>query len=342
MNLVMAGIDYKTAPVEVRERFSLTASASAEALAALRGEDGVRGVVLLGTCNRAELYLSAGKEVLQPAALLCRALGLPPAQFGGYFISRSGRRAAKHLMMVASGLRSQIRGEDQILTQVKEAAFRAREAGAADAVLETLFRCAVTAGKRVKTEVPLALPGRSAAHRAVELLRGEPGGLAEKRALVIGSGEMGRLAAGLLMREGCAAAMTLRSYRQGEALLPAGCAAVPYEERYGAMEGIDILLSATVSPHHTVKYDPFLAVRNPPRVLVDLAVPRDIDPLLAELPEVCVLNMDGLGISAGTGDRGRLLRISAIQEEEIARFYRWLSFREELGGRDRMRMERRA
>ena len=249
----MTGLDWRKAPIGLREALSFTRSRVVELDRLLRAAEGVEGCVLLSTCNRTELYLScaSGAEP-EPGALLCAAAGQPYAPFAGAFVTRTGEEAARHLMEVAGGLRSQIWGEDQILTQVKGAAAAAREAGTADGVLEILFRNAAAAGKEIKTKVPLTGVPRSAAQSAVERLARDAGGLEGKRALVIGNGEMGRLSAALLHRLGCAVTVTLRTYRHGETVVPAGCAVAPYEERYAAMKGADVLLSATTSPHYTI------------------------------------------------------------------------------------------
>ena len=274
----MTGLDWRKAPIGLREALSFTRSRVVELDRLLRAAEGVEGCVLLSTCNRTELYLScaSGAEP-EPGALLCAAAGLPYAPFAGAFVTRTGEEAARHLMEVAGGLRSQIWGEDQILTQVKGAAAAAREAGTADGVLEILFRNAA-AGKEIKTKVPLTGVPRSAAQSAVERLARDAGGLEGKRALVIGNGEMGRLSAALLHRLGCAVTVTLRTYRHGETVVPAGSAVAPYEERYAAMKGVDLLLSATTSPHYTVIASELSALKAPPALLVDLAIPRDIQP----------------------------------------------------------------
>jgi glutamyl-tRNA reductase len=148
----MTGLDWRKAPIGLREALSFTRSRVVELDRLLRAAEGVEGCVLLSTCNRTELYLScaSGAEP-EPGALLCAAAGLPYAPFAGAFVTRTGEEAARHLMEVAGGLRSQIWGEDQILTQVKGAAAAAREAGTADGVLEILFRNAAAAGKEIKT-----------------------------------------------------------------------------------------------------------------------------------------------------------------------------------------------
>jgi len=163
LNIRMTGLDWRKAPIGLREALSFTRSRVVELDRLLRAAEGVEGCVLLSTCNRTELYLScaSGAEP-EPGALLCAAAGLPYAPFAGAFVTRTGEEAARHLMEVAGGLRSQIWGEDQILTQVKGAAAAAREAGTADGVLEILFR------RRRQGDQDQGAPHRSAPLRGPE------------------------------------------------------------------------------------------------------------------------------------------------------------------------------
>ena len=326
MNLCMSGLDWQKAPIGLREALSFTRGRVLELDRLIRAGDGVEGCVLLSTCNRTELYLSCAEGASpEPGELLCRAAGLPYAPFAAAFVTRRGEAAARHLMEVAGGLRSQIWGEDQILTQVKGAIAAAREAGTADGVLEILFRNAAAAGKEIKTRVPLTGVPRSAAQSAVDRLAEAAGGLAGRRALVIGNGEMGRLAASLLHQAGCAVTVTLRTYRHGETVVPAGCAVVPYEARFTAMEGADIVLSATTSPHYTVTVEQLRRVARPPARVVDLAMPRDVDPAAGELPGVTLYNVDALGAEQHRGQVPQAVR--DILSDHMERFYGWERYR---------------
>ena len=197
----------------------------------------------------------SGKELVE---LLCAAAGLPYEPFAPAFVTRRGEECQRHLMAVACGLQSQILGEDQILSQVKKAAAIAREAKTMDAALETLFRTAASCGKAAKTAGRLTGVATSAAHQAVEAAKRLLGDLTGLQAMVIGNGEMGRLAAALLRDAGCDVTVTLRSYHHGETVVPAGCGVVPYDDRYAAMDGVDLVLSATTSPHYTVMTQPLM------------------------------------------------------------------------------------
>ncbi len=322
MNLAMAGIDFHTVSIEARERAALTAGQAERLLPRIRAAEGVQGCVLLSTCNRTELYLCGDGD---PAAVFRRVLEMP----GLPLTVRKGEAAARHLFAVAAGLESQICGDGQIVTQVGGAISIARRQKTAGSVLDSLFRRAVTAGKRVKTETVLTAVPASAAHQGIRLAAARLGGLRGRRALVIGNGEMGRLAAGLLQEAGCGVTVTLRSYKRGVAVVPAGCAVHPYEDRYAAMEGADLVVSATASPHCTLSKEAFLELQTPPRLLVDLAVPRDIDPAIGRIEGIQVCNLDDLGRLEDENCQERE-RAEQILNEEMEAFRQWYAYRASL------------
>lgn len=325
LNIHMCALDWSLAPISLREQLSFTKKQVSALDRTLCAVEGIEGAVLLSTCNRTEGYLSCVENFHpDPGGLLCCAAGADYAAFAPYFVTRSGREAARHLMEVAGGLRSQIWGEDQIVSQVKQAAVLAREAGTTDAVLETLFRTAATAGKAIKAQVRLTGVSASAAHRAAEVLARETKGFVGKRALVVGNGEMGRLCATLLHRAGCTVTVTLRTYRHGETVVPAGCSTVPYDQRLTAMDGADILISATASPHYTVTVQQLLTLKRPPRLMVDLAIPRDIQPEAGTLPGVRLYNVDDLGAAR---DRAIPPQAAEIVDKYLEQFYQWDNYR---------------
>ena len=318
MSLVMSGLDCHRASIALRERLAFSQQEVRELLVWLRHQPGVEGCVLLSTCNRTELYFSG--ETDTPWRLLCRGAGVPEAELEPYFTTRTGTDAARHLMEVACGLHSQILGEDQIITQVRTAMELSQEEKTADPVLAALFRRAVTAGKRARTEVHVARGVPSMGTRCREILQRELGELAGKKVLVIGNGQMGRLAAELLHEAGARVQVTLRSYRHGETVVPAGCGTVPYEDRLEAMEGMDALVSATASPHYTLTMAQLETVAHPPRVAVDLAVPRDIDPACAA--RMRCFDTDSLG-AGGPGSQEELAAMETIAGEELEKFQQW-------------------
>ena len=326
----MTGIDFVHAPLEKREAVSLVRGQVQALLPRIAAREDVAGCVLLATCNRTELYLHAAEGAApDPLAVLAEAAEFDDAAYRAYSVTRTGEDVVRHLMHVAAGMESQIFGDDQIVSQVKGAAALAREAGTADGVLDTLFRRAVTAGKRVRTETRLTgVPASAAevgARRAAQFF----GSLAGRRAVVIGNGEMGRLAAATLRAQGCAVTVTLRSYHHGETVVPAGCDTWPYDTRCEVLDGADLAVSATTSPHFTLTAAQVAAMRQPPRLLLDLAMPRDIEQAVAGDGRVTLLNLDDLGDLGDPNTEARAVAQRILGEEAQA-FYEWYGYRQAL------------
>lgn len=325
VEIVMSGLEHSLAPISLRERLSFTKAQTAEMVQRIKALPSVSGCVLISTCNRTELYLSCiGEE--DPGKILCRLSNLDYEPYKDAFVTSSGKDAVTHLMEVAAGLRSRIWGEDQIISQVKNALTLSREVGCTDSILETLFRYAIAAGKEIRTKVRLTSLPTSAASMAVQLLQEKAAPLQGKKTIVIGNGEMGRLAASLLQQAGCHVSVTLRSYHHGETIVPPGCGVIPYEERFSHMEGCDILLSATTSPHYTVTVSQLSKLENPPAIVVDLAIPRDVQPEVNDLPGVSLYNIDDLG----NFSENRVVpeAVTQIIHTQMEQFYRWLHFKD--------------
>ncbi|MGI6402896.1 MAG: glutamyl-tRNA reductase [Oscillospiraceae bacterium] len=330
MNIQMAGIDFNNASIEHREKFALTATAQAQLLTYCTGLQGVSGSVIINTCNRTELWLSCqeGAEI-NPYQILCGYFKADPETNRGFFSERSGAAAVSHLFELACGLKSMVFGEEQILSQVKDAIAFAQECKTSDAVLQAMFRWAVTAAKKAKTEVRLQAVDRSIAGTAVNFLKQAIGDLHGVPCLVIGNGEMGRLAAKGLVSEGCRVNITLRQYKSGDAIIPSGCKAVDYEDRYRILHDARIIISATRSPHHTLIYEQVKAqVGDGEKIMFDLALPRDIDPAVGTLPNVRLYDIDHLGGRlVDDSDNIGIARVKAIIAEGIGEFNRWQTAR---------------
>ena len=327
LDIRMAGIDYQLAGVAIREIFSFTKASLAEALEQIKKEYPDLGCVILSTCNRTEIWLHGGD--ISPFGLLCRLKGVEEDAYRSFFQHRQGKEAVHYLMELACGLRSQIFGEDQILTQVKQAIGFSRAYQSADTVLEVLFRDAVTAAKRVKTDLRLTAVNRSMAVGTLELLEEKLGTLENKKCMVIGNGEMGRLAAAELRSRGCQVLMTLRQYKGRDAIIPAGCRAIPYEERMAYLPQMDIVLSATSSPHYTIKKEAVEELLLPnPVTIVDLAVPRDVDPGLKDYHPLSVYDVDDLGGALREEDVVQTQKARELLAEYEGEFSHWYDFRE--------------
>ena len=215
MGIQMIGIDHNRAVLDVRMIFSFTKKDAGKALEALKEVPGIEGCVLLSTCNRMELWASTdGTFTGSLYEWLCMHREVSPRKYEEYFVSRRGREAVHHLFRLAGGLESKILGEDQIVTQVGDALALAREHYAADHVLETLFRQAVTAAKKVKTNVPLSPSDTSVVRTAIQTLKQKGMEFQGKKCLVIGNGVMGKLAATQLKEQGAHVTVTVRQYPQ--------------------------------------------------------------------------------------------------------------------------------
>lgn len=322
MEIKIAGLDYRSASVDIREKFTFTES---ERRALLRGiAPHVREAVLISTCNRTELAVVSEEE---PSELLHRVRGC------GSFFSLRGEAAVARVFEIAAGLHSQIPLEDQILGQMKEALAASREEKACGALLGQLFQRAVTAGKEVRTKfkaLPHECSAAAAACAAADEFFGERGSfsggpLRGVPALIVGSGEMGMLAARLLRDRGASVRMTQRRRRKDGAQPPSGVTLIPYESRYEAMRECRLVICATASPHFVLTTKEFAddGVR---RLMIDLAVPRDIDPAFIKRPSATLVDMDGLGHEALPADFMREIKKSVA--EHTRRFHEWRQIHE--------------
>ncbi len=222
MNIITAGLDYKIADITQREQMSFTKTAMQEVYNKLLQNDDILGAVIISTCNRTEIYISCRDDIhINPFVLL------------GYDLKHyllKGVDAINHLCQLACGIKSQIWGEDQIITQVKQSIAFARECKASDSILEVLFRTAITAAKKVKSLVDMKTPSNSIGHKALEVIKNHTEPIEE--ILVIGNGEIGRLVTTLLLKEGYKVTLTLRQYKHGQNFVPSGANTIDYLSRY--------------------------------------------------------------------------------------------------------------
>lgn len=331
MSVWAAGVDYHKADLDVRGTFSLTKKKAAEAYDVFKNINGLSGCVLLSTCNRTECWLSVAPDAdFCPVEVLCAFLGLNAADYGRFFIEYKEQDAVSHLFRLAAGLESRIIGEDQILTQVGEALQTARISYATDHILETLFRHAVTAGKRVKTEAAFPSGDRSVVDAALRTLEADGFSVAGKKCLVIGNGVMGKLSALALVERGADVMVTVRQYSSGVLEIPRNCARMDYGNRYALLPQCDFVVSATSSPNYTLCTEELsrLSVKHPV-CLLDLAVPRDIEASANTLPGFTLYNVDSFRLaSRSEAFRKNMAHAEEILEEEKREFYRWYEGRD--------------
>lgn len=331
MSISMIGIDYKKASVDVRAQFSFTKKNTVAALENLKKEPGILGCIILSTCNRMEIWASTGEDWNGSLyEFLCREKEKDPREFEKYFVGREEEEAVEHLFYLTSGLKSQILAEDQIITQVKDALALSREAYCTDNVLEVLFRMAVTAAKKVKTQVSFSRANSSVIHQAIERLENQGFSIQGKTCMVIGNGEMGKVTALALKEAGAEVTVTVRQYRSGFVTIPQGCDRINYGERLEFLPKCDLVVSATASPNYTLTMEQIENAEIPGHVvLIDLAVPRDIEPSAGTLNNVTLYDIDSFKIDAVSPKlQASLDQAGEILREQQEEFYNWYNGRD--------------
>ena len=332
MTISMIGIDHDRAPVDIRALFAFTKKNAGEAMERLKETAGIYGCIILSTCNRLEIWTSHEEEQeISMYECLCRLKGIQDTSYEKYFITRKDKEAVEHLFYLAGGLKSQILGEDQILTQIKDALNLAREHFTTDSTLEVLFRMAVTAGKKIKTEAPLAHGNPSVIHQAVSHLKEQGYDMHGKICMVIGNGEMGKVTALALKEAGADVTVTVRQYRSGVVNIPQGCKRINYGERMELLPDCDLVVSATASPNYTLTKENFEEIKLDAAsvVLIDLAVPRDIDPEVGKLQNVSLYDIDSFRIDAASPKlQASMQKAGEILEDQMKEFYDWFNGRD--------------
>lgn len=331
MGIKMVGIDHEKASIEYRECVSFHRNEAMKALQYMKQEYEITGVILIATCNRTELYLSTENVNITPFDLLCEVKKLDREQFRIFATEREELDVVEHLLQVSCGLKSKVFGEDQIISQVKDALTLAREAETTDIVLEKLFLTAITAAKKVKTEVHLTAVNSSSIAPVLQVLHENYDSLKGVPCLVIGNGAIGCLAAEKMLKEGCDVTMTVRKYKTRDVILPEGVKVIDYAQRYDYLSKFELIISGTLSPHHTLYYEEAAPsfMDGKKRILFDLAVPRDISQRLGEMESIQLFNIDSLGgICTDEIDNMSVKKAKEILQEYKEEFSSWNSFRE--------------
>jgi glutamyl-tRNA reductase len=297
-----AGVNYRTAPVEVRECMATAHPDRLGVSKALQLKAGLSEVVVLWTCNRVEIYgVSARVEQLNVASMFeCLAREMPC--LSSHVYCHYGQEAMRHLFNVASGLDSMVMGETQITGQVRDAYEAARGAKLAGKVLNSVFQKALQTAKAVRTNTSIGRGARSVGGVAVTHAREVLGarGLKKHTVLLVGAGEMAACCLLHLKKKGeCAVMVANRSFDRARILAEEfGGTAVPFDEMYRAMASADVVISSTGSPSTVINHDdlePVMQERaNRPLVIIDIAVPRDVDPAVADIEGVHLHDIDTL------------------------------------------------
>jgi glutamyl-tRNA reductase len=331
MALTLVGINHRTAPLDIRERVAFRTPEIPAALESLRADGAAREAVILSTCNRTEVYFVESERDMVPAvwSLLSARLG-EDASENGYI--RRDREAAAHLFRVASGLDSMVLGEAQIHGQVRDAWEHCRTFSGP--VLNRLFQTSLLVAGRVRNETSIARGAASVSSASVQLAKQIFGSLANKRAMVLGAGEMAELALESLGDQGVRTSIVAnRTYERAvEVAARHGAVAMHYDACWTALAEVDVLVCSTAAPHAVVlpqHVAPALAARGDrPLCILDIALPRDVDPAVGELDNVFLYNLDDLQAVVSANLERRRAELPSAEEliaGEVTKFWEWVA-----------------
>jgi len=340
MKFSITGVNHKSAPVEVRERLAFDESALSQALITLKGRPGFCEGMILSTCNRVEVALTCEENSSAEVAVdefLADTRKVERAWVTPYLYRFEDSAAIRHLFRVAASLDSMVIGEPQILGQLKSAYSIAKEHGAVSGFMDALLTRAFNVAKRVRSETDIGENAVSISYAAVELAREIFGSLAGKKIMIVGAGKMSELAARHLRRSGAGEILvTNRTYERAleMAELFEG-KLVEYTKFLSVLPEVDIVIASSGAPHYIIARDDMKKVldarRNKPMFLIDIAVPRNIEPSVNELDNVFLYDIDDLEKVIETNLKGRqnsAEEAEAIIHEEVERMVARLKARE--------------
>jgi glutamyl-tRNA reductase len=334
MPLFTIGISHHTAPIEIREKVAIPQSEYADRVDELRALPGMEEVLILGTCNRTEIYCLSDREGKERVIdWVHRRNGIPDGQLTQHIYAHEGEEAARHLVRVASGLDSLVLGETQILGQLKDAWQQAHDTGSLGKVLDRLFQHTFAAAKTIRTTSGIGEHPVSVAYTAVVLARQIFGDLEKQCVVLVGAGEMVQLCGRYLVDHGIDRLLILNRSREKAEELAAelGATAMTLDRLAEALPQADILISSTASPTPVIAHSDVKAAlrkrRHRPMFLVDIAMPRDIEPDVGRLKDVYLYTIDDL---QQVVDENLQQRAEAAQaagqdvDEAVGAFMRWL------------------
>ena len=334
MSLVLIGVNHKTAPLEVRERIAISRDDLPEATRALAAVPGVAECMIVSTCNRVEILAAVESSSLDSSpdltTFLQRHFNLAPALLVPHLYVHRDREAVAHLFRMAASLDSMVVGEPQILGQVKEAFATARASGTVGGELEHLLQCTFAAAKKVRSETEIGSNSVSIASVAVELARKIFGSLQGRTVFLVGEGKMSELAARHLVQQGAGAILVTNRTLERARKMAEGFSGqvIPFEQLHEAASQADIVISSTGAPHPIFCREHgqvFLQRRrNRPMFFIDIAVPRDVDPLMGKLEGIFVYDIDDLQAIAAAhlSERSReAADAEALISAEVERFH---------------------
>ena len=336
MQLALVGLSHKTAPVEIRERLAFNSDALRSALTSLVGREEISEAIILSTCNRVEVVAESQDDRLI-REFLCEFHRIPQDSVSKHLYSFRNAEVVRHVFRVAASLDSMMIGEPQILGQVKDAYRIATDAGAVGMHLSALMNRAFAVAKKVRSETGISQSAVSVSYAAVELARKIFGDLSGKGVMIIGASKMGELAAKHLKRAGVSSVLvTNRTFERAVELAQIfEGAAVPFEHFTDHMDRADIVISSTGAPHFiitkTLAEQIIHRRKNNPMFFIDIAVPRDIDPMVNEIDNAFLYDIDDLQqvIDANLKERMKeALRAEEIVDKEVEAFCSKMQSRE--------------
>jgi glutamyl-tRNA reductase len=341
MGIYVIGVNYRTTPVQIREKFNIDSEEHVAVLSSIKQLAGITECALLSTCNRTELHIFSEGTLLDTGHIekhLCALKGIDIYQVKKFFYVYEGLNAIKHIMKVASGMDSMLLGEDQILGQFKKAYELSMKQGASKAVLNTLSRLAITSSKKIKTRNLMLCKVSSVAGQVGDLLVEQFGKeLADKNILIIGSGEIGNMVCEKLTQIGVADIfLTQRSRYEDKIIIKneSEVKTINYNDRYLYIEQCDVIIGATSSPHYTITLDILeetIVNKDRSHIFIDLAVPRDFDEEICQLDNVNLYNIDDMKNIVCKNIKGtKQLDLHYVHEQINSyadEFIRWFQYR---------------
>jgi glutamyl-tRNA reductase len=328
--IVLIGVNHKTAPIELRERIAISRDELADATRALAAQPGVSECMIVSTCNRVEMLAAVESPQTDLTTFLNNHFGLDRAVLAPHIYEHRDQEAVRHLFRVAASLDSMVVGEPQILGQVKEAFATARAAGTVSGQLEHLLQSTFAAAKRVRTETAIGSNSVSIASVAVELARKIFGSLQGRTVFLVGAGKMSELAARHLVQQGAGAILvTNRTIERARQLAePFDGRVIPFDQLYETATDADIVISSTGAPHPIFRREhgqQFMhRRRNRPMFFIDIAVPRDVDPAMNKVEGIFVYDIDDLQQVAASHIAERQTQAGdaeALINAEVERFH---------------------
>jgi glutamyl-tRNA reductase len=331
MKLLITGVSHKTAPVEVRECLAFREETLAAALADLKSREGVSEAVILSTCNRVEITLTTDDGV-DPQTVVDSFLeerkGIDPGSVAPHIFRYEGREAIHHLFRVAASLDSMVIGEPQILGQLKNAYAAAKDCGAVCGWLDGLLTRAFSVAKKVRSETGIGQMAVSVSYAAVELSRKIFGSLANRTVMIVGAGKMSELAARHLRRSGASHVFVTNRTHQRAVEMAELFQGTPveYTRFLSMLPEVDILITSSGAPHYILHKEEMQRVRtarrNKPMFLIDIAVPRNIEPSVNDLENVFLYDIDDLQEVVNANLRERMKEADhaeALVKDEVDR-----------------------